>query len=234
MNEQSTIEARGRARWVGVAIAAAALAALLHLAETWFPSRALGMATKPIPVLAMIALTLRLGRPDAYRRWIAIGLALSVVGDVLLSLPGDFFVPGLVAFLLAHLGYVVAFRGGVPPLGRPPLAPARVIPFLIYGAVVGSQLWPGLGAMRIPVSIYMATILVMGWRSAARVGFAGERRAAQWAGLVGACLFIVSDSLIAVNQFHHALPLSHFWVMVTYWAGQTGIALSAERVPVHS
>ena len=47
------------------------------------------------------------------------GLGLSLVGDVALMIPQG-FLAGLVAFLLAHLAYLVAFtRGGVRLAARP-------------------------------------------------------------------------------------------------------------------
>ena len=57
---------------------------------------------------------------DAARPWFVAALALSLVGDVLLMLPRERFVGGLVAFLLAHLAYIVglgviALVSGVVP-----------------------------------------------------------------------------------------------------------------------
>jgi uncharacterized membrane protein YhhN len=38
--------------------------------------------------------------------------------------------------------------------------------------------------------------------------------------LIGAILFIISDSLIAINKFAYSIPLSGLWVMATYIAAQ--------------
>ena len=48
----------------------------------------------------------------ALRRWVLVGLVLSLAGDVALLWPKEGFLPGLVAFLLAHLAYIVAFTRG--------------------------------------------------------------------------------------------------------------------------
>jgi alkylglycerol monooxygenase len=37
---------------------------------------------------------------------------------------------------------------------------------------------------------------------------------------VGACVFMVSDSLIAINKFVTPVPLASLWILVTYYAAQ--------------
>jgi uncharacterized membrane protein YhhN len=46
------------------------------------------------------------------RLWLLAALVGSLAGDVFLLFPG-YFVPGLVAFLLAHVAYLVLLRQGV-------------------------------------------------------------------------------------------------------------------------
>ena len=107
------------------------------------PPAAWRLVGKPLPVLALGALVLaRAG--DGYGRAIAAGLGLSAVGDVLLEWP-ERFVPGLVAFLLAHVAYTIAF---VSDERRPRLA--RALPFVAW--LLAAFLWlrPGLGAMTVP------------------------------------------------------------------------------------
>lgn len=72
---------------------------------------------------------------------------------------------------------------------------------------------PGLGEMTFPVLIYLAVILVMGVSACA----AGTNH-----GLIiaGAALFIVSDSLIAINKFLTPIPAASLFIMTTYYAGQ--------------
>lgn len=162
-------------------------------------------------------------RADLYRHSIMLGLALSLVGDVFMSLRSG-FIGGLSSFLLAHVCYVIAFTSGAVPL-----RPLRILPFLLFGCVIIPILYPGIGDLKIPVFIYMAVILTMGWRAAARLGKPGERREAHLAALLGAISFIISDSLIALGKFHGEIPAGHPWVMITYWAGQFGIAWSVKR-----
>jgi alkenylglycerophosphocholine/alkenylglycerophosphoethanolamine hydrolase len=129
------------------------------------------LCAKPIPAMVLALLVAASGR-GRYPRAIAIGLLLSAVGDVLLEFPQR-FVPGLVAFLLAHLAYTTAFltderRGRL----------ARAVPFAAW--LLAAFLWlrPGLGPMVGPVVVYMFAIGAMMWRAAARVGGPDE---APWA-----------------------------------------------------
>ena len=57
------------------------------------------------------------GPHDAWQaRFFLPGLAFSLVGDVILMLPGErFFLPGLVSFLLGHLCYIVGLNPTLPP-----------------------------------------------------------------------------------------------------------------------
>ena len=95
---------------------------------------------------------------DSYSRWILLGLLLSVAGDAfLLSEARRAFLAGLLAFLLAHLAYAVAFA----PRARPALPVLAVI--ALATAAVLAWLWPRLGAMRVPVAGYALAIGLMLW-----------------------------------------------------------------------
>jgi hypothetical protein len=64
------------------------------------------LALKPVPVIALAAWVSPRNRTLLGRR-VTAGLLLSALGDVLLE--AGRFLPGLVAFLAAHVAYVVAF-----------------------------------------------------------------------------------------------------------------------------
>jgi len=40
----------------------------------------------------------------------------------------------------------------------------------------------------------------------------------------GGALFLVSDTLLAINKFALALPLSGLWILLSYWLAQWCIA----------
>ena len=97
------------------------------------------------------------------RRWLLAGLGLSLLGDVALLWPQQGFLPGLIAFLLTHLSYIVAFS-------RRARFAARWQPFALYAAVslaILSQLWPGLPtALRGPVIAYVLCLATMAAQAA--------------------------------------------------------------------
>ncbi len=182
---------------------------------------------KPLTTILIITAALAATHADASYRWlIVVGLVFSLSGDVFLMLPEEprsFFIPGLVVFLIAHLFYIVAFSLGVPWTASDlPLA----IPFLIFGVGCAAYLWKHLGPMKAPVAAYIVVILVMGWRSAVRIGEPDIATAGAVLGCVGAVLFIVSDLILAINRFTKPFAAARATNLTTYWGGQLLIALS--------
>jgi len=193
--------------------------ALLYFVGMAAALPALCLAVKPFPSLALAAwVFLRCSRPLG--RFTAGGLVLSALGDVLLE--AGLFLPGLLAFLSAHLAYVAAFLSADrrPALGR-------AVPFLAWGLLAFAVLRPGLGPMAVPVAVYVAVICTMMWRAAARVGGPGTPALAAVLGLAGAVAFGASDTLIAFNRFAAPIPGVRWPIMILYWLGQSGIAASA-------
>ena len=178
---------------------------------------------KPIPVLA---LALWAGmQPGRDAKWIAAGLGFSAIGDLLLSLPFDAFVFGLLAFLLAHLLYLTAFvlRTRAPALGW-------AVPVTAFGVIVFVTLQPHLGELRYAVLAYVIVICSMMWRALAQLG----RRelapgVAQWSAL-GAVTFALSDVLVARNRFIEESMTTQIVLMVLYWSAQWMLAASVSAV----
>ena len=204
------------------AITVAALATGLHLRAEYRGPRWQVYLFKPLIVAALLLLAVFASpvHGSRYQMAIAIGLACSLVGDILLMLPGDRFLPGLGSFLLAHLAYLVAFSSGTPLA----TAPVLLLPLLAAAAILLRVLWPSLGRLRLPVALYAAAILLMVWRAWAR------QRALPGPGAslaaAGAILFMVSDAILALNRFHRPFPGAQAWVMTTYATAQTLIAAS--------
>jgi alkenylglycerophosphocholine/alkenylglycerophosphoethanolamine hydrolase len=181
----------------------------------------LRLAAKPFPALALAGwVAVRCRRPLG--RFTAGGLVLSAIGDLLLE--AGLFLPGLLAFLAAHVAYVAAFLSADrrPALGR-------ALPFLAWGLGAFAFLRPGLGTMAVPVAVYGATICTMMWRAAARVGSSGTPALAAALGLLGSIAFGASDTLIAFDRFAEPIPAARWPIMILYWLGQSGIAASVVR-----
>jgi uncharacterized membrane protein YhhN len=174
----------------------------------------LSLAAKLVPVAALM---IWLAPPRTLYGWLVFGgLALSLVGDFLLALPYGtaWFLPALIAFLCAHLCYIAAFAGR-----KTELRLARLLPFAAWVGGLYVWLFPGLGAMAVPVGIYCLVITAMMWRASLL----------PMAAAVGAVLFGLSDSTIAIMHFHGPVPGGGTFLILAYWAGQAGIAISARR-----
>ena len=199
---------------VGVASAVAFLLAV------GLDSHGLRLATKPLPMLCLL---LWLWPPrERYARWVFAGLVLSLLGDVLLEVGPGLFLPGLGAFLLAHVSYAAAYL----TVTRSPSL-TRALPFVLLGVGASLFLWPGLGRMALPVTAYVAVICMMAWRSAAMVGAEGLARREQWAAFAGALLFAASDGLLSIKLFVRPMPGASYAIMLLYWGAQLCLARSA-------
>lgn len=185
---------------------------------------------KPATTLLIAAIAWQ-ARPAAdafYRRAVLAGMLLSCVGDIALMLPMDAFVPGLVAFLLAHLCYIAAFRAGLRA-GRGLLA--AFVLLATFASINVAGLWPHLPLpMRVPVLAYVVVLALMAVLALARYWKrpqpdAVQASSARWAAM-GALLFVASDSLLAWDRFGGGLPLASLLVLSTYYAAQYAIARS--------
>lgn len=193
---------------------------IVHLWAQLAGQGAVEFISKAIPVACMIV-WLR-GQDSRYAKLIRVGLVFSLAGDLLLEVSPDFFIWGLLAFLCAHLCYVLAFAGAAARK-----AWLRALPVLIWVGGAYTLLYPHLGELAIPVAVYVSVIGAMLWRALALLDQPAARW--QWAACLGALLFGISDTILAFNRFHTPWPGANLAVILTYWTGQFGIALSVFR-----
>ena len=196
--------------------------ASMHIRAEYKGPRSHVYLFKPLTmvVILMIAVSAALPEGSLYSLAIIAGLICSLAGDVLLMLPSDRFIAGLVSFLVAHLLYTAGFISGTGFGFSSWLA----LPFVLYGAVMFGVLSPHLGRMKLAVSVYMAGILVMAWQAWERYLLIGERGALLAS--LGAVLFVVSDSALALNRFRGQFKSAQALTLRTYYAAQWLIALS--------
>ncbi|GAA3783833.1 lysoplasmalogenase [Corallibacter vietnamensis] len=157
------------------------------------------------------------------KRLTVLALAFSLLGDILLmfvQISPHFFMSGLIAFLIAHVFYVLVFTKQRNPQAKPI---SFVLALLLYACVLFYFLKPRLGDMLIPVIIYMAVILSMATAAFLRLGFVIKTSFTLV--FLGAILFMISDSLLALNKFYKPLPLSNVSIMFTYAFAQLCIVL---------
>ena len=153
-------------------------------------------------------------------KWLVVGLCFAALGDVLLIPRGKrAFLAGLVAFLVGHVCYAVAFGVmGVHPLALG-VAGAAV---LVVAVFVCRWLMPHVeGPMRVPVLAYVTVISAMVALSAST--FVQTRA---WLPLLGAGLFYVSDLAVARERFVTRGFVNRAWGLPTYYGGQLVLAAS--------
>ncbi len=179
-------------------------------------------------LLALLYVVLRVRESDVSMRsnHLLLGaLALSLVGDCFLMVPG-YFVPGLLSFLSAHVCYIVLFKQRVPWL---PSRRAALVT-LGLGAAMYGFLWPGLGpVLRVAVAAYVVVIALMAAQAIGRATVLRDE--ASFAVAVGACFFMLSDALLATNKFALPFPTAQFFVLATYYVAQILIARNAPGRP---
>jgi alkenylglycerophosphocholine/alkenylglycerophosphoethanolamine hydrolase len=204
--------------------AAAALSAVLAIAAEWEERRHRSFyLLKPLTTTLILAAALAQAPASGsdYQHLVAIALALSLVGDACLMFDGDlWFAGGLGSFLLAHVGFILAFLKGVP-LGLPP---AWTLLTLLYGMGLCAWLLPRAGSLRLPVAVYCLVLLGMTLAAALRFQALYSRQALL--ALAGALLFAVSDSSLAVRRFGGPYRGAQALILSTYWVSIGLIAAS--------
>jgi uncharacterized membrane protein YhhN len=216
------------------------LLAVVHWYAVIEESRWLIYITKPAMMVALLAwvwttsdLPRLISIPGAFSLlWFVLGLAFSLLGDVLLMLPDRFFPAGLVAFLVGHVFYILGFGRLLPPPGAYLVAIFLVVVVAAVSFWVVRRLFAGMEAsgktrLKVPVGIYALVISVMLFTAFLRLLDGNWATTyALFVGL-GALLFYVSDVMNAWVRFVGPISMGRFKIMATYHVAQIGLAVGA-------
>lgn len=177
---------------------------------------------KPI-LIPIIAFGAYFYRKFPTQNTLLIGLVFSWIGDVILlftDLGEIYFILGLVSFLTAHIIYCILFnrqnRIGKKQNRAFFIIGSILIAVYLIGMV--SLLMPHLGELEIPVALYATVISIM--LLFAFNGFLIWEEPGNKFVFMGALLFIISDSILAVNKFYAPITKSSFFIMLTYLLAQ--------------
>ncbi|MGZ4630984.1 lysoplasmalogenase [Oryzihumus sp.] len=202
---------------------ALAASALLDWHAVCRDHRRVETVAKPLVMVLLAALALALGAGGTGTgRWLLAAIALGCIGDVALLRDNEArFLGGLAAFLLGHLAYVAAFASlGLDP--RWSLAGAAVV--LLDLATAGRRILVSvarqdrtLGGAVAAYMLVIAAMTVTAWGT-------GRPLVA-----LGAVVFVVSDTVLALDRFVRPRPGSRVLVMVTYHVGQLLMVLGVLR-----
>ncbi|WP_426592218.1 lysoplasmalogenase [Cellulomonas sp. McL0617] len=202
-----------------ICVVAFGAVALIQVSAEWIGAQRVAQvgqwALMPLLAGALVAAT-RWPRGHLVR-WVLVALGFSWLGDLVPSFVGDdtAFLVMVGFFLLAQVAYVVAFA----PDARRSVLHRRPVLLVPYAAVLVAMVGAcggGAGSLLIPVAVYGGCLTAMAVLST------GVGRPAG----VGGAVFLVSDGLIALNEFVPSFHLPHhdFWVMLTYVVAQASIA----------
>ena len=198
-----------------VALAFAGAAGAM-LADWWAvvrPADRVEAVAKPLVMVALIGAVLASDVVTAGSgRAVLVALVLAGLGDLLLLPQVDRFVPGLLAFVGTHLGYLVAFvAAGVTPA------------LLVVGALISTLATVGIGRAIVAgatrrdlrlgraVVFYIVVLSAM-WTAAIAVG--------DVLAIIGATLFVASDAVLGWNRFVAGLSSGRLLTHVPYHVGQ--------------
>ncbi len=157
-------------------------------------------------------------RGKIQNQFVSSAIVFSLIGDVFLMFEG-YFLFGLGAFLIAHIFYILAFRPEASRFFSKKELLIPAIAVLIYGAVLLGIVLPNVNTtLKIAITLYSLTILMMLLMALHR--FANVSAVSFKYVMVGATLFVISDSMIAISQFVKPFPMDGVLIMATYGIGQ--------------
>jgi uncharacterized membrane protein YhhN len=216
-----------KATWWKIAFA---IALIINLVSVQLGNTQLQHYSKPLIVFFLAGYFLYSvnGFKHRPRAIIIIALFFSWVGDILLMFVPEneiYFLLGLSSFLLAHIFYILFFEG----LRRSENIRIRISLLLlvcIYYAVLIGWLMPYLGDMKVPVIVYGAVISCM-CLLALHMFFISNKGAGLLM-LLGALLFVASDSILAIDKFYRHSAWA-IMIMITYGIAQLYIIEGAIR-----
>lgn len=164
--------------------------------------------TKPIllPVLILWYISSSKSEKIQLNAFFLAGLILSFFGDLFLLFKWG-FLPGLGSFLLAHLCYIISFK----KKSQKRIKEFWSIILSLYASILLVFLFPYLKEMKIPVTIYAIVIATMMYNA-----IKTHNRNL----IIGALLFLISDTLLSINLFLQPLLILNLLVMITYISAQ--------------
>ena len=202
-----------------------------HLIAILLNNRLVEYITKPMIVTALALYFLSQTNQSGgdLKKWILGALSFSWAGDVLLLFQPNnevFFLLGLCAFLIAHICYIIFFHHiRVREMVKSNLWLLLIVA-IYYISLIG-LLYPRLGDMKIAVPVYGIVISFM-FMLAMHMLFIKNKMAGRWM-MTGALLFVISDSVLAINKFYQPFEIAGLLIMLTYGLAQLFIVEGAIR-----
>ena len=134
--------------------------------------------------------------------------------------------PGLIAFLLAHVAYIIGFGINAAPANAWDIFFAFII--LLSAVRILQRFIPalrskGMNKLILPVEIYALTISIMLFFAVRTLADPAWQTNATALVSVGAFLFYISDLILAWNRFMSPIQNGRLLNIVTYHLGQIAL-----------
>lgn len=199
---------------------------VIHLLLLLFEWNEYAVFTKPL-LLLLLFLMVYSAKAFQTKTLLLVALSFSWLGDVLLiftEYDPNFFILGLISFLISHVLYILLFNKQVAskPMNKGLMA-LGVFFVAGYLTIFLTTILPYLGALKIQVIVYGLVISLM--LIAAIRGALVWQQNANALLLFGATAFVASDSILAFNKFYEPFAFAGFLIMATYLAAQYCISI---------
>ena len=197
----------------------------------WHGWRRIGYLTKPATLVLLLIWFGNDGQFQGLLLAFGIGFFFSLLGDILLMASYHYFLPGMAAFLLAHIMYILAFNHPQPVLSLTFIVLGLLV--LIVWLLILNRLDSAMrdskvhSRMRIPVAVYSGVIALMLFSALLTLFRPDWQLPAAALAAGGGFLFFISDTMLAYDRFVRSFPHARFWVRVSYHTGQLGLAAGA-------
>ena len=159
--------------------------------------------------------------------WFGVGILFSLLGDVLLMISLDrMFIFGLIAFLLAHVFYLVGFQNELTEFNA--WSVLLIVILSISAVRVMRRIVSAIrakGQIRLinPVILYSTVITVMLYAAMTTISNPEWKTSASFFVSVGAFLFYLSDLILAWNKFVAPIKNGRLLNIAAYHLGQIGL-----------
>lgn len=170
------------------------------------------------PFLMPTLLLIYLYSTSTTNLFVVFALVCGFLGDVFLLERERFFVFGVVAFLIGHILYILALTKSISFFQIPIPIFIFILPYIFFGIVVYKKLGSSLNSIRGYALIYIIIILAMSFSSLLRIRSITSYQF--WMPFIGSILFIISDSILAMNEFKKNKKNKGAYVMLTYVTAQ--------------
>lgn len=180
------------------------------------PLRLAYLLAKPLTMLCIIGLAFTQHSAAAAPQCLYWALALSLLGDICLMFPARAFGAGLLAFLLAHVAYILLFwrLGAQINLWICLTLVLVAILYLVQLARFKPRLMPAIMLYTLALVLMVASGLTLAYAQQ-NVGLA-----------IGVLLFALSDGVLAWNKFGKPFWHAQAWILSSYFAAQSLIVLA--------